>query len=275
MTSDRSGARLLYIVLALLTGMALVGLGGLYRYVFDAADTKSFNVEIGKGLVQVFTLAVIGSLVKLLIDEHQRRLREMSEARVRAEQDAAQNQIRAEQQEERLEAFRADKVRRLVGVTNVLRRAPILIDAHRSAKTYNEQMREIVNAGLELRLIRHEIDALGATRNAAFSDWPEVRGSIRRMEEYVGTIVSDFRARSKELSELQRRAESDRALQPQVWQGIASIESLRDLLQDAETAGQTTRYGTEYLAPYQEALRLMIGSSLGLAPSRASGGAAG
>jgi hypothetical protein len=55
-------------------------------------------------------------------------------------------------------------------VTNSLRRAPILIDAHRSARTYNEQMRALLDASLELRLIRHEVEALGdGEANIAFA----------------------------------------------------------------------------------------------------------
>jgi len=262
MTRDPLGARPLYVALALLTVIALVGMAVMNAYVFNATERQTFAMEIGKGLVQIFTVAVIGSVIKLLIDDHQRRVRELTEARVRAEQEAAQTRLRAEQQEERLEAFRNDKVRRLVTVTNVLRRAPVLIDAHRSARTYNEQMREIVNAGLELRLIRHEIDALGPERNTAFEDWPQIREALRKMEAYIRWIVSEFRSNSKGLSELQRRAETDRSLQTAVWERIYSIRTVRDLLQDVDAAERNTRFAQDYLEPYQEALRVMIASSL-------------
>jgi hypothetical protein len=55
--------------------------------------------------------------------------------------------FRAQQQRGQVAAFHVDKIRRRVRVTNTLRRAPILIDAHRTEKTCNEQMREIVDAG--------------------------------------------------------------------------------------------------------------------------------
>jgi hypothetical protein len=262
MTEERAGARALYVVLALVSVGALVGVAALYLRAFDDADRRTFRLELGKGLVQVFTVAVIGSVVKLLIDDHQHRLQVLSEARVRAEDSAAQELVRAQQHEERLESFRTDKVKRLVSVTNVLRRAPVLIDAHRSAKTYNEQMRAIIDAALELRLIRHEIDALGAESNAAFAQWPEGRDSIRKMEKYIGWIVSDFRTNSKEASELQRRAETDRTLQPTVWQRIQGIDSVRDLLQEVDTGGEATRYAQEYLVAYGHALEMMIAESL-------------
>jgi hypothetical protein len=239
-------------------------MAGLNMFVFEQGDRISFAAEIGKGLIQIFTIAVIGSIVKLLVDDHQRRLRETNEARVRAQQ-----------REQQLQEFRMDKVRRLVGVTNILRRAPILIDAHRSAKTYNEQMREVVNAGLELRLIRHETDAIGHDPNPAFPAWPDISGEFRKMEEYVAWIVKDFREHSKKLSELQRKAESDRALQPMVWDQIAAISSVRDLLQEIDALNQTTRYASEYLQAYESAMRLMITSSLDVPRSHQVGGSEG
>jgi hypothetical protein len=161
-----------------------------------------------------------------------------------------------------LNSPRAVKVRRLVSVTNVLRRAPIMIDANRSGKTYSEQMREIVNASLELRLIRHETDAIGPDRNPAFPDWEHIRNSIREMEEYLNWVVADFREHNKALGELQRRAENDRSVQKEVWDRIQSIDSVRDLLQEVDCHGQATRYSNEYLNGYETALRLMITSTL-------------
>jgi hypothetical protein len=251
MISEQGNVRTLYTVLGILTAGALIGMAILYVFVFDATNRESFEFEIGKGLISVFTVAVIGSIVKLLVDDHQRRLREANEKH-------AQDQLR----EERLQEFRLDKVRRLVGVTNILRRAPVLIDAHRSAKTYNETMHEIVDAGLELRLIRHETDAIGQDPNPAFPQWPTIRSEIHKMEDYVKWVVDDFRNHSKDLSELQRKAESDRKLQPKVWEQIGAIDSVRDLLQEVDAVDQDTRYAREYLKAHGNALVLMIMSSL-------------
>jgi hypothetical protein len=263
MTGAQSG-RLLYQVLLLVTVAAVIGLVALYLFVFEPKDRAGFAGEIGKGLISIITVAVIGSVVKLLVDDHQRRLRDLTEARVRAQE-----------REQRLQEFRSDKVRRLVGVTNILRRAPTLIDAHRSAKTYNEQMREVVNAGLELRLIRHETDAIG-NPNPAFAAWDTIRGEIRKMEGYIKWLVDDFRAHSKALGELQSKAEADRQLQPMVWERIRALPSVSDLLYEIDTPNAKTRYAGEYLKAYEAAMQMMIKSSvIGSTPDQTSGGTGG
>ena len=256
------GAGLLLSLLAFLSAGAILALAVIYVWIFDGPKRDSFAVELGKTLLQIFTVAVIGTIIKLLLDDHQRRQREAHENRQRQLREATDARVRAEQKEERLQEFRADKIRRLVGVTNVLRRAPVLIDAHRSAKTYNEQMREIVNAGLELRLIRHETDAIGALTNPAFPDWPKIRDDIRRMEDYVRGVVQDFRDSSKRLSELQRQPEENRKLQPEVWRQISAVDSVRDLLQEVDGQVGETRYASAYLVAHEAALGRMINSSL-------------
>jgi hypothetical protein len=262
---EKGNARTLYIVLAILSVGALIGMAGLYVFVFDATSRKSFEAELGKGLIYIFTVAVIGSIVKLLVDDHQRRLREANEARAQAKK-----------REQRLQEFRMDKVRRLVGVTNILRRAPVLIDAHRSAETYNEQMRAIVDAGLELRLIRHETDAIGRDPNPAFPHWSYIEGEISKMETYMKWLVDDFRDLSKKLNPLQRKAESEseldrEELQQEVWDIIGNSPSVRDLLQEVDAKSPATRYSREYLKAYENALHDMIQSSFDVQRSERNG----
>jgi hypothetical protein len=47
---------------------------------------------------------------------------------------------------------------RLVTTTNVVWKAPLLIEAHRSKLTYGNEIRSIVDAKLDLRLLRHQIE---------------------------------------------------------------------------------------------------------------------
>lgn len=256
-------SRVLYAWLIFLTLGAIIALGSLNVWVLDETARGQFAVESAKALLQVVTVAILGGLVKLLIDDQQRLQREANDERQRELREATDTRVRAEANEARLESFRTDKVRRLVGVTNVLRRAPVLIEAHRSARTYNEQMREIVNAGLELRLIRHETDAIGPERNPAFREWPRIRDAIREMEEYISWVAGDFRNHSKALSEKQQRAEMNRDLQSSVWDIILALDSVRDLLDGDGTGDEGTRYYTRYLGAHETALRLMVISSFG------------
>jgi hypothetical protein len=243
----------LYGLFALLTLLSILGLVVIHQVTFanNAEGRQALVTEIGKGLVQVVAIGVIGALIKLLFDDHERRVREGSDA-----------QARLQQRRDQLEAFRTDKIRRLVQVTNSLRRAPILIDAHRSARIYNEQMRAVVDAGLELRLLRHETDALGPETNPAFPKWPAIRHELRSMEDYFSWLQSDFRFHSKRLSELQRGAEDDRRRQSEIWQEIRKLDSVRDLLEEVDSGGPDTHYAKGYLKSYENAIRLMIQASI-------------
>lgn len=262
-----------YVVLGTLTAGCVLALVILYVWVLgeDAERQRQLVTEIGKGLIQVIAIGVIGGgLIKFLLDDHQRSQKEASDEQIRIQQRQEQLDDREQQRQEQLQAFRTDKIRRLVQVTNTLRRAPILIDAHRTAKTYNEQMRAVVDAGLELRLIRHEINALGSDKNPAFAHWPDIRRHIRSMEEYIAWLQDEFRKHSKTLSELQVAAENERHRQSEVWEEIRNLESVRDLLEEVtdrsgpytREAGPDTRYARQYLKGYETAMTLMIRASV-------------
>jgi hypothetical protein len=196
---------------------------------------NALRIEIAKGLIQLLAIGITGALIKFLFDSYQEDQRRIQESRDRARQRQAS-----------LNDFRNDQVRRLVQVTNALRRAPILID-HRSAKTYNEQMRALLDASLELRLIRHEIDAIGPDEtNGAFPNWPSVRAAIHEMEDYLIGVQKDFRTHSKKISELQLLAERDRGRQSEVWEAIKQIPSVIDLLAEIDAQSQTSQYYQQY-----------------------------
>jgi hypothetical protein len=260
----RRSSRTLYAIFTTIALASLAGVAGIVGFAPDA-NRPALLAEITKGLLQIFAVGVIGTLAKFVLDEHQNRRREALDGQIRAERDAADARLRAQHQREQLAAFRVDKIRRLVQVTNTMRRAPILIDAHRTAKTYNEQMREIVDAGLELRLLRHEIDAAGPGGNPAFPEWPEIREMFSRqggMEQYIAWIHGEFRQHSKRLSELQVAAERDRSRQADVWDEIRKLPSVRDLLEDVDDGGRGTRFASEYLKSYETAMQRMVRAAL-------------
>lgn len=89
-------------------------------------------------------------------------------------------------------------------------------------------MRALLDAGLELRMIRHEIDA----------------------------------AHSNEISELQVAAEQDRRRQVEVWDKIKRLPSVADLLKEIDTQSKDTQYYQQYFQNYETVLYGMIQASL-------------
>lgn len=207
-------------------------------------------IEVGKGLIQVVVIGVVGTVLKLLADAYQAR-RQQAEAR---------------------DEFRADKRRRLVATTNVLRKAPILIEANRSVKTWDEQMLTFIDAKFELGAIRHEIDASNSAPNPPFSNIRQIREQLGVMEAYLEWVTKDFSRHKKELSEQQRLAEQqglspdERARrQGQVWDAIRGLDSVADLIRDPDARPHATEEPSwaKYESGYGMALDLITRASLG------------
>ena len=165
---------------------------------------------------------------------------------------------------EALDEFRKETLRRTVAVTVAVRRVPLLVSAHRTYKTYDEQMRAVIDAYLDLRAVRHEVDNPGVASNAAFCDWNEIRESMDTMEDYLGSLCEEFAGEaSNKISEGQREAEQNRERQREIWDRLRELPVLGDMLlerPDRREPGTTptkTNYYASYLKPYEEVLKLM------------------
>jgi hypothetical protein len=237
------------VVLSVAAAISFAALAVLYLLVFDDAKRDSFQTNIGTSLLQIVTVAIIGGLIKVLGDDYQRRLNQ-----------EANDRARAEQEERRFEDFRVEKTQRLAGVTNVLRRAPILIEADRTWEIYDQQMQQIVDAGLDLRLIRHETEALGERRPLVFPEWSEILKAICAMEGYIDLIVLEFRARSAELRE--GIAEARTTSRKETWRRIREHPAVADLLSEVGPDRASTRFNSDFNEPYNTALGFMITASM-------------
>ena len=135
---------------------------------------------------------------------------------------------------------------------------PVLIEAHRSALTYGQQMRAATDARLELDRLRHEVDVFEAGPvNSAFAEWPEMRKLINRMQIYLLALEREFRGEYKRLSELRRKGEEKRTLQVQFWERISALPMIADMLCLECEPVEDTRYSQELLWPYGDLPILM------------------
>ena len=208
----------------------------------DAEGRNNVLQEVAKVTWQFLLVGVLGGFVTYLLQQRQ----------ARAAEHAA------------MDDFRREMLRRTVAVTNVVRRVPLLVGARRSYRTYDDQMRAIIDAYLDLRAVRHEIANLGDEPNMAFSDWRRIQRSMREMEDYLSSVTAEYAgAESKAISELQIQAEHDRRLQSEVWDRLRNLPVMGDMLRERpdlrgpETEPIATRYYSGYMRPYGEALRMM------------------
>jgi hypothetical protein len=109
-----------------------------FAVIFFKRDSTGQNAlvrELGKGLLQLVEIGVLGTVLKLLADAHQAK-------RLRAEQRAK---------------FWRNKYRRLVEATNKLRRVPLVLPADPVPATLQQHMLTVLDVASELRVIKHEI----------------------------------------------------------------------------------------------------------------------
>jgi hypothetical protein len=150
------------------------------------ADHNELVKEAAKAALQVLTVAVLGGVLKLLADHYK-------EEQERLAQDAR---------------FRQDKYDRLVDATNALRRVPILIDADRSLKTFDEQLRQIVEAGLKLRMIKHQIWSSKDVPDPPFTDHRELAYLFESLYHYTDWLIVEFVRAKEPLLDAQQRADN-------------------------------------------------------------------
>lgn len=148
----------------------------------------------GAAITLVFA-AFLGGLVKLLMDD-------MAALRERQENDKATLRKRQED----AAGFVTNVLADLKGVYDRVGRARIVILAHRSAKTYGDEMRDIIDARVQLRNVMRAVEqrADGVSPHVL----KDVHDYASKMEGYLGQITGEFTIRYKEISDLQAAYET-------------------------------------------------------------------
>jgi hypothetical protein len=200
--------------------------------------------DVPKATFTFLLVGVLGVLVKYLVDRHR-------DERAREEKSHSDERAR----EEKIDDFRKEMIDRLVEATSRIRRVPMLVEAHRSANAYAEQMKETIDAYNEIRRTRHEIDNIA---DLAFRSWvPDIRENIRAMERYLDEVIDEFRTSGAEIFELDRKAWRSRRGQAKVWRRIRSLPRIAEMLAEDPSRGATSRFYVGYFEPFGKALAEM------------------
>jgi hypothetical protein len=223
MEVDMQDGRLVRSIVAI--GLAAVATLVIIWAMSDAAARESLRTELGNAMIQLVVVVVLGTVLKLIVDHHQALAQ-------RAEQKEHARQEKAEQDQH----FRQEKYDRLVEVTNQLRRVPVLIEANRSVNTWSAEMAAVIDAGLQLRSLKHQIFTTRVLNFPPFTSHRELTELLETMYHYTDWVVADFMERKKQLSELQVAAENANdpearaSLQEQVWRELSELPSIEDML---------------------------------------------
>jgi uncharacterized protein YdcH (DUF465 family) len=203
-------------------GAAAVASGGLE----DALITATTALVFG---------AFFGGLVKLWLDDFQR------------EREARQEQVRF------VTAVLAD----LKSVYDRVERARILIEAHRSASTYADEMGELIDGEVQLRNVIRALDQ--GTSGILEEHLDDVRQAVRSMEGYLKSLTAEFRDEYKEIADKQRiyDAHFDRLLDDrdredwsalrapasEAWADIEELPKLREFREYSDARPYSEGYG--------------------------------
>jgi hypothetical protein len=124
--------------------------------------------------------ALLGGVIKLLLDDVQRR-----------------REQRAEQAR-----FITKMLDDLKSVYDRVERTRILLPAHRSALTYGKEMRDLIDARVQLRNVVRAIDS--QTSGLAKDIVADLRRAIEEMEGYLERLTDEFQLRYKQISDKQK-----------------------------------------------------------------------
>jgi hypothetical protein len=206
-------------------------------------DTELRKV-IYSGAAGLLFGGLLGGVLKLLLDE--------VVAEKRRREDAAQ--------------FVANVLSDLKSVYDRVGRARLLIPAHKSVKTYGEEMRDMIESRVQLRNVMRALEKRAEGVDESLRG--AVTRHIKRMEGYLDTLTSEFRDRYKELSDIQRAYE-ERAqamlkryaentadqypprLPTFAWEMLTELPVLRDFI------GDGVQYSSGFERPLDQASALL------------------
>ncbi|WP_028046730.1 hypothetical protein [Cellulomonas sp. URHE0023] len=169
--------------------LALAGLVVLWANV-DDLDAKVLWMEVAKALIAIIAVAIIGGVVKLLLDRWGRQ-RDEQAAAVARDQDKVEHE----------RAFVHESIAELESIRSGIEHARILIEAHRSSLSYRDRMQDVIALRVRLQSLRLRLEAR----------WDDSDQYVRRLEaseEYLTALINEYRDGYKPIADIQRLDEA-------------------------------------------------------------------
>lgn len=176
--------------------------------------------------------ALLGGLVKFLLEDVQ-RVRELRAEQVRF-----------------VRAVLAD----LKAVYDRTERVRTLIAAHQSARTYGDEMRDLIDSAVQLRNV---VRALDQTSDIRTTHRPALKPGVESMERYLNSLTDEFTTSYKAIADEQRIYEAAfDQLQPGVqpphnspWDSLGKLPKLAEFLGGSDSATESPVYTSDFLDP--------------------------
>ncbi|MFT3750673.1 MAG: hypothetical protein QM768_20345 [Agriterribacter sp.] len=210
-------------------------------------DEKSFGREIGKTLLQIIAISVIGVAVSWLLKEHQNKKEDASQIEERERKlSENRNQFMKNILHELNEIYRGTKsARRMlrarsfkVSYQTALEDNSAIIDT----QIYDFYLEKINSYQLELETILSEID----TDTKLFKNHEEIKTSINKMQEYLHNLIEEYEKN-------RFKANSDTT-----FLTMGSLGRIRELIDHAkDNKGKDGLLKTTFIQHYKDAVKLI------------------
>lgn len=232
-----------FMLFLLVTG-EVVGIAGSYA---TRISHRELSKMLAGGAISLFFGCLLGGVVTLLISDFDRRRL----------QRAAQID------------FTSNVLADLKSVYDRVDRGRTLIRAHRSAKTYGEEMRNFIEARVKLLNVERALkfDERGVPLTA-------IRADVTSMAEYLKALIDEYEQKYKEISrsqnlyEFRMKSALERSAstpgfpatlpENEPWDAIAQLQSVADFMVPLEKChpdnpGTTSAYCRRFLLRLDEA----------------------
>jgi len=173
--------------------ISAVWFGYLYR---QGVEKDSLDMEFAKALLQVGIVSVAGTLLSVLVFDHQRRSAANKEAVAAAEK---QQQFRDDALKGTLGRIttaynstkRARRTVRALGLRKMVEKTLLRLDR------YDECMADVSDAQLELEAIKSEVK----TSRTLYPSASKLSAALKSMEQYLGALIEEYETIRSRLSD--------------------------------------------------------------------------
>jgi cell division septum initiation protein DivIVA len=227
-----------------ISSIVLVAVAAGAALVIASQQAGKLRESLQSAAIGLVFVALIGGVVKMLLDDYQRaREKRVEEARF-------------------VTAMLAD----LKSVYDRVERARIVISAHRSARTYGAEMRDLIGACVQLRNVDRALLGSEVKRQK------EISAAVSAMEQYLTGLTNEFSSEYKEISDLQvvheARVKKDleevsvstKLPDNRPWAKIQQLDRLSDFLTSGDFAKQFVGSLDDASRWLREELRELLGA---------------
>lgn len=177
-----------------LVAALIVALGAGGGFVVATLSDQKLREILQTASTALIFGALLGGVVKLLLDQVER------------------GRERRDEQLRFITAVLAD----LKSVYDRVERVRILVEAHRSAKTYGNEMRDLIESAVQLRNVERALDS--GTSGLPEQQLGDVHLCIRSMEKYLNALVQEFTTSYKPIADKQRVYEAKFAAEVKAYE---------------------------------------------------------